>query len=261
MALASNCSDTKGADGANGGAGPDGSAGSEQAGSPPNAADSAGAASLAGAAGDTGTAGPLSCNANFTISNVAFYGNAGTQRPGLSSCPAVTPAAAAITGNNVTTADDGTIVYGTSPALWATFSAHGTGQLPVTLSVNSSGGLTVRASIYSADGSYANAQAGLAYVGTNCLNASQYTGIRFELTGDFGKCGMLFEVIDAEDTPSSAVPGKAECTASRCIDPYFRLTKPGVYEVPFSALANGAPMPTVDTTSIIGMQWLLSVGG
>lgn len=260
LALVAGCGGTGSSGGGGGSPGQAGGA-QDSAGGSDSAAGSAVSEDPPGGAGANSATGAASCDANFTIRNVAFYGDTGTQSAAVTSCPSVTPAVAAITGNNVSTSATGAILYGTSPDLWVAYSGQGTGQLPVTLSVNNTGALTVRASIYSADGSYANAQAGLAFAGTSCLNVSRYTGIRFELTGDFGNCSVLFQAVDAEDTSPSSAAGRGECVASRCIDPYFQVAKAGVYEVPFSMLAGGDPVTKADATSVIAMQWLLSVGG
>ena len=201
-----------------------------------SSASSKGDAAKGGATSDASAdAAVTACAATFTIENVAFYGS-GSESAGASSCPAITP-----------------------PYAWLTYTSESSGQASPTVSLTSSTGvLTVATSLTaSPDGGAAYGLAGLGFDGASCANGSAYTGISFDLNGTLGGCALQFQIEDSENSTPAENPGVGQCTASKCASPYTWITQTGTMMVPFSALAGGAPRATVDSTTIVSIEWVV----
>ena len=262
----SSASSSSGSSSGSGGSRADGGAGSDSGGS-----SSSGSASDGGSASDCGSPGDgaVACSANFTITNVAFYGMSGgadssSADAGSSQCPSVMPSSAAITAAPYSTAAANTIVYGTGSYSWTTYTSGSAGQAVPTLSLTQSdGALNIAAGVTpSADCSYVFTAGGLSFTGvtpeTTCVNASAYDGITFTVTGDLGGCILSFVVSDPETQPPGS-DSRSMCGAPACNPPYYYVTQTGTVTVPFAALMGGNPDAEIDPTTIIGIQWQLGL--
>jgi hypothetical protein len=119
---------------------------------------------------------------------------------------------------------------------------------------------------------YLNGNAG----GTECLDASSYTGIEFDISGSLtaGKaCSIQYSTLDSEHSDSTqlnaAGTGPNDPKASGpagSYSPQLAITvtsTPVTTKVPFgdASLAPGSPSTAIDDTKITGVQWQLTVAG
>jgi hypothetical protein len=111
--------------------------------------------------------------------------------------------------------------------------------------------------------------------GTDCVNASTYTGVQFDLSGSLTGtgCAMVFSINDSEHAdPASSTPpdpkagGPAGSYAPQLAITASQITSAATtIKVPFTgtgspAFAGGAASPAtaVDPTKITGVQWQLA---
>jgi len=205
---------------------------------------------------------PVACSANFTISDVTFYGT-GSPATGTSPCTSIDITSAAITEPPSTfssSGSSGAIVFGSSPDLWQTFTAA-SGSAPTLSFIPSSGAIGVATTL--PDVAEAFAEVGLVFEQTSCANASAYEGIEFTLSGDLGGCGLVLLIEDTEGTTASQDSNRGSCTAgaAQCTPPHYVITQQdgGTIQVPFSALTGGSPEAGLDPTAILSVQWVLGV--
>jgi hypothetical protein len=113
---------------------------------------------------------------------------------------------------------------------------------------------------------------GLYYDSASCLNAAAYTGLEFDFTGDLGGCQLNVGLTFSGDLPPSddALRGACLGTSSTCYGPVANVTAAALgatssaptLQVPFASMSGGAPIATVDPTTIVSLQWqLVAVGG
>ncbi len=94
-----------------------------------------------------------------------------------------------------------------------------------------------------------------------CYDATGYRGISFRLEGSLGTCTLSVGAQIAENTivrlnSASACEREADCYAPQ--SPSLPSTE-GTHEVAFADMANGSPMPDVDATRIVGVNFQLHV--
>lgn len=106
------------------------------------------------------------------------------------------------------------------------------------------------------------------YVGTvlyfnDCINASSFTGVKFDISGTMTGCTMQYSTNFMEDDANSSDP-KGSCTASSCYAPQKTVTPTTTsttVSVPFvGGGTGGAPVTTVDTAALTGIQWQFTIG-
>jgi hypothetical protein len=88
----------------------------------------------------------------------------------------------------------------------------------------------------------------------SCIDASQYAGVRFTITGDLGACRLVFSVVTSEDNSTMSGPEGA-CTATMCYQPMSGPLAPGTTTVTFAEMTGGMPMDGVDPAALNGIQW------
>jgi hypothetical protein len=98
--------------------------------------------------------------------------------------------------------------------------------------------------------------------GAACINASQYTGVSFDLTLS-GNCPMAyFEFSDSEHTlqMNDTLRGTCQGSGSTCYPSLFNVTA-GHNRIPFAAtpFSGGSPTAAVDPHKLIGVQWQFQV--
>ena len=184
-------------------------------------------------------------------------GNGGTPGTGAGGAPAVgcatgaAPAAALLSdfsggadGGSITHALGGMFTYGTpSPSVSLT-----SGALHATL--NAGTGAAVN---YVGFGLYFNA----------CVDATQYTGVKFKLGGTIGTgCMLVYSHNfrdDAFHMPPNDVKGSCTLGPGSCYSPQKTLTVPATsteISVAFTDVMGGSPvMNTVDKAHLTGLQW------
>ncbi|HEY4392998.1 MAG TPA: hypothetical protein VGP64_03000 [Polyangia bacterium] len=94
-----------------------------------------------------------------------------------------------------------------------------------------------------------------------CINASQYTGVSFDLALS-GSCSTLFEFNDSEHTLAMNDIYRGTCPVSNtsCFNSQFSVSS-GHNKIPFSGtpLVNGQPTAAVDARKLIGLQWQFGI--
>jgi hypothetical protein len=156
-------------------------------------------------------------------------------------------------------ATTGTVSFGTTSYSWGTYTSESPGQVPPTTTLDpNSGALTIAGHVTNPDGTPGHfILAGLGFMSLSCVDASQYAGLSFDVTGDLGGCDVLFEANTSEDS-SSVYAADGHCDASQCVAPSYALARTGTVQVPFTAFGQGAPQAAVDPASIQSVQWVFS---
>jgi hypothetical protein len=157
--------------------------------------------------------------------------------------------------------DNDPFTYGDNPAPGFTITA---GNLNVTDVIQISA-----APHYQGIGIYFNGNSG----GTDCIDASSYTGVQFDISGtNMGPgCTIQFSTTDSEHSDSArlnaAGTGPNDPKASGAAGSYSPqltisqlMSNPTTIQVPFndSAEASGSPGTPLDSMKIEGVQWQLT---
>ena len=99
-----------------------------------------------------------------------------------------------------------------------------------------------------------------------CVDASEFRGVRFTLDGSLGTCQLMFQVdisedfsIEEDNSPLAA----CKVGVDLCYPPFslpLTIDGPTHFEIPFTALSDGSPIPLVDQaiTSISWKLWTLT---
>jgi hypothetical protein len=206
------------------------------------------------------TDGVSSCSANFAVTDIAFVngaggaggmsGGGGTGGRAPVACVGSPPATPLITGSTATPAG-GTFTFNSpdlaAPTLTTALAPDGSIQA---LQVTATPGTTT-------DPFNAFTGFGLFFSAPPCVNATQYNGVAFNLTGDLGTCGLNVFVVTNED---QTVGNGGTCPdAGSCVSPFSAPLAVGPQLVHFSDLSGGIPDAVVDPTAINGIGWTLNV--
>ncbi len=162
------------------------------------------------------------------------------------------------------------LTFGSGINVWGSYAFAGAGQTAPTGSVTPDGnGLQITGGFVPPVPASANfAGFGLYFASSSCIDASAYTGIAFEFSGDLGGCGLLAGISFSSDDSSTNDPARGACMGSnaQCYGPTADVTagalaataaSPAV-RVPFTAFSGGMPNATADPSSIVGVQWALT---
>jgi hypothetical protein len=145
---------------------------------------------------------------------------------------------------------------------WVSYTYAATGQtLPVIAPTADGNGLSIAGGIAqtaAAGNDYVGA--GLYYNSTQCMDASAFTGVAFDVAGDLGGCTLALSMLISDDLPVAEDSGRGAChgTDSTCYGPSI-IVRPGptTLRVPFSALTGGTPLYKVKASVLIGVAWQL----
>jgi hypothetical protein len=195
----------------------------------------------------------------------ASDGGAGTV-PG-SNCgtgPAVVCSKVVLPSPAITTAsgaDGGALSFGSGSDAWESFAYAAPGQ-QVPRAALTTDGLGIQISGGFAPPLNGNWEGvGLLFAGTSCIDASAYTGVQFDFTGDLGGCKLAVGVSFSEDFSHGDDPQRGACsgTDSSCYGPFASVAPAATtVKVPFSAMSAGSPQSTPDTSTIVDVIWQLS---
>jgi hypothetical protein len=101
---------------------------------------------------------------------------------------------------------------------------------------------------------------GLYFNGASCIDASAYTGVKFDFSGDLGGCSLalgvsFFDDLSGENGAKGGCPGPS----STCYGPLATVV-PGTTTVlvPFSSLTGGMPNGSLDPTTVVTVEWQLA---
>jgi hypothetical protein len=175
-------------------------------------------------------------------------------------CPKVAPASPAITTMGATQASG--LTFGTATASWGAYTYAAPGQaLPTATLTPDGAGIQITGGFAPPiNGNWEGA--GLFFDGATCVDASSYTGVEFDFSGDLGGCLLAFgasfsgDLSHADDATRGACPG----SDSQCYGPLANVV-PGAtttIRVPFSALTAGVPISSLDPSTLVDVEWQLS---
>ena len=192
---------------------------------------------------------PFTCSSGDQLRDAHgtyVVGPQGTQGPATSKCATMPAPGAAIF--------DGFIKL-------TPYTAAGAGLAPPTIVATSTSPLTFRVTDSpggASDPSQNWVSFGFKFVGGGCLDASLFSGVEFAIDGDtnIGCGGLSFEALTNEDSSiANSPPGS--CNMPTCRPPSSPAIGLGTTTIPFTSLSGGVPMPGVDRTELMGVQWTL----
>jgi hypothetical protein len=161
------------------------------------------------------------------------------------------------------TASGSTLTYGSGTDKWSSYTYAATGQTPPGVAVTSDGnGLQITAGLVPpVDASTNYLGVGLYFSSSSCVNASAYTGVQFDFSGDLGGCALAFAASFSGDLSHASDATRGTCSASTCYGPSLAVVPSGAtatIKVPFASLTAGMPVATLDPSSIVSVQWQLN---
>jgi hypothetical protein len=167
------------------------------------------------------------------------------------------------TVTTVGTASATGLLFGTGTSQWGSFTYAGTGQTAPSASVTADGnGIQISGGFVAPIVANNNFEGvGLYYNSGSCLDASSYSGVKFDFAGDLGGCSMSLSVAFSGDLSQSNDPVRGGCPTTTCYGPSFQVTpnpSSATIMVPFTSLTGGMPMDLVDKTNIVSLQWQLA---
>jgi hypothetical protein len=174
-------------------------------------------------------------------------------------CPKIVLDAPAITTAGTVTG--ATLTFGSGSDAWQSFAYAAPGQkaptaalAPDGLGIQIAGGFTPPL-----NGNWEGV--GLFFEGASCIDASAYTGVQFDFTGDLGGCALSVGVGFSGDLSQTDDPVRGACpgTDSSCYGPFASVVPTATtVKVPFSAMSAGSPISKPDTSTIVTVTWQLS---
>ncbi len=156
----------------------------------------------------------------------------------------------------------GVLTFGPATARWESYAYAAPGQVVPTATLTSDGtGIQIAGGFAPPlDGNWEGV--GLFFDGGSCLDASSYTGVEFDFSGDLGGCLLGFGASFSGDQSHADDAQKGGCAGSdsQCYGPIANVV-PGTattIKVPFSALTAGAPISKLDPSTLVDVEWQLS---
>jgi hypothetical protein len=184
-------------------------------------------------------------------------------------CPKVALPNASITTMGTTAGNS--LYFGSPPYQWQSYTYGSNGQSAPTIALTPDGnGLSI-AGTFVSPVSQNWMGSGLYFNSTSCINASTYTGVSFDFSGDLGGCTLAVGANFSGDSTSTDAPGRGSCPFSQdsnCYPPMAVATPPAAldagpagattFKIPFASMARGSPTPRVDPSTIFTVQWQLN---
>jgi hypothetical protein len=174
-------------------------------------------------------------------------------------CPKVVLDAPAITTAGA--ASGGMLTFGSGSDAWQSFAYAAPGQKVPTAALAPDGlGIQIAGGFAPPlDGNWEGV--GLFFQETSCVDASTYTGVQFDFTGDLGGCALSVGVSFSGDLSHSDDPVRGACsgTDSSCYGPFASVVPTATtVKVPFSAMSAGSPVSNPDPSTVVDVIWQLS---
>jgi hypothetical protein len=175
-------------------------------------------------------------------------------------CPTTVLPSPAITTMGTSAADG--LTFGAAPNTWSSYAYAAPGEPVPTATLTPAGdGIAIAATfVKPTAGNWEGV--GLFVNGPNCVDASSYTGVKFDFSGDLGGCALSFGASFSGDLSHADGPTMGSCPGddSRCYGPLAPVV-PGTattIEVPFKTLSGGAPIGALDPSTLVDVEWQLS---
>lgn len=218
-------------------------------------------ASVYGAAQHEASAGPQPLPPGVRTVSDGGAGDAASGGPDAApTCPSIPPPSATITTQGQATGT--TLTFGPTTNQWGSYVYAAPGQpTPVATATADGDGIEIVDSFTTVDGGGASyAGVGLYFAGTTCLDASSYTGVQFDFSGNLGGCALALGSASSADLDAAINPGRGSCSGgSACYGPAAPVT-PGAttVKVPFVTLSGGVPVGPLDPSTLVTVQWQLA---
>jgi hypothetical protein len=206
--------------------------------------------------GGAGRVAAASCNAQATV------------------CPKVTLPSALITASGTSSA--GELGFGSDSYHWESFTYAGAGQAIPTATLTPDGNGMEFTDAFVTPISETWEGMGLFFDGASCIDATPYTGVKFDFSGDVGACSLAFGANFSGDQSTADDPTRGNCAGddSVCYAPMSTLNTvvtageggaagaaaqgSMTILVPFSALDGGSPDTKLDPSTLVSVQWQLN---
>jgi hypothetical protein len=154
------------------------------------------------------------------------------------------------------------LTFGTDTDGWSSYTYAAPGEPVPTATVTPDGdGIQIAVTfVKPTDGNWEGV--GLFFNGADCVDASTYTGVKFDLSGDLGSCALSFGASFSGDLSHADAPTMGSCPGddSECYGPLATVV-PGAattIKVPFTALTGGTPISALDPSTLVDVEWQLS---
>ena len=181
-------------------------------------------------------------------------------------CPKIVPPNVSITTQGTGAGEN--MLFGTSPYAWHSYAYAGSGQSAPTATVTPDGNGIHIVGGFAPPVSQNWAGVGLYFDNPNCIDGSSFKGVKFDISGDLGACSLALGIKFSGDSASTSDVGRGSCPfdTSQCYPPRSAVTRVSdadagstTVKVPFSSLAGGSPYSTLDSSTIIAVEWELSM--
>jgi hypothetical protein len=153
------------------------------------------------------------------------------------------------------------VQFGTEPEGWVSYTFQSDGQkIPVVEMTPDGNGIRIMASIDVTASNPLYAGAGVSFLGNDCIDGTNLTGVRFEFAGGLGASQLLVGVIADEDVSKASGDARGTCTGDKnmCFGPMAHVdATPGMHWVDFEMLTGGNPVLKLNVGHIIDVQWQL----
>jgi hypothetical protein len=169
------------------------------------------------------------------------------------------------------TTSGSTLSFGTAPYRWQSYTYGSNGQTAPTATVTPGGNGIAIAGTFVPPVSQNWMGAGLDFNGSSCIDGSKYTGVKFDFSGELGDCILAVGANFSGDSTSTDAPNRGSCpfaSDSNCYPPMAVVTPPTAFDagaggsatlkVPFAAMGSGSPTTTMDSSTILTVQWQLN---
>ena len=154
------------------------------------------------------------------------------------------------------------VQFGTEPEAWVSYTfASDRQKTPVVEMTPDGNGIRIMASIDVTASNPLYAGAGVSFLGNDCVDGTDLTGVQFDFAGDLGASQLLVGVVADEDvskTTSDDPRGTCPGGTNMCFGPMAQVDAAlGRYRVDFAMLTGGMPAPQLSAGHIVDVQWQL----
>jgi hypothetical protein len=154
------------------------------------------------------------------------------------------------------------LTFGAAPNNWSSYAYAAPGEpIPTAALTPDGAGIAIGVTfVKPTQGNWEGV--GLFFSGPDCVEASSYTGVQFDFSGDLGGCALSFGASFSGDLSNADAPTMGSCPGddSQCYGPLAPVV-PGAattVHVPFSALSGGTPVSALDPSTLVDVEWQLS---
>jgi hypothetical protein len=154
------------------------------------------------------------------------------------------------------------VQFGAGAEQWVSYPFESDGQkIPVVEMTPDGNGIRIMASIDVTASNPVYAGAGVSFLGKDCVDGADLTGVQFEFAGALGASQLLVGVVADDDVSNTTSDDpRGTCTGGKnmCFGPMFQVdATPGTHRVDFQMLSGGMPVHELSVGHIVDVQWQL----